>query len=784
MNFFRQISKIFPVVALILWQATSLAAAVTFTISPSTVSNTFFGPITLTINGISTGDTVVIQKYLDTDSNSIVDKSAILVQQFNLTDNQPGQMIIDPYTGDAVTNYNVPGDLNPANAVITASLNFQAGDIAQNLVGKYLYVLSSPVAHFTPLTNAFTVTNFPFAQKFTGNVVSNSTSTTLSNAMVILFLPPGSGQSGLGQPVAGTVANHSGAYTIAMPAGTYTLVSFYTNFAANLQNAPVVTLGSGLTVSTNLTLTNCTGNISGQLLDSTFTGLPGVFMPIESTNGMLTAFNTDSNGDFRVGVTPGWWSIGSNDSGLIVHGDVGLQNGESIDSGYQGLEIFFQVATALFYGSFKDSLGHPMVGFDISAENSGENFYPADGYTDTNGNYYVDVYGNLGIDAPWNVSVNANSSVSLTNYLISRPTFDQNGGTNIASYTATLVNFTALLATNTISGTVTNAFNDPIANVQVYADQTIGGVSYQSEAITSSSGNYSMKIGNGTWSLNVLCGGGQDSLMNYVCPNSITVAISNNNVTTNFVVQFCGTTTIDTPTNLPYSEANAYYSQTLQASSCYPPFTWQLALDGSSLPPGLSLSTDGTISGTPTTPGDYTFNVEVNDGRNGFDYQSYSLTISNGVQITTTSLPTGTNGLGYNQQLQAVSGQTPYGWVISSGSLPPGLSLDSDGLISGDAETNGIFNFTAAVTDNLGSIVFQPFTLILINSNSPPVAISTVGGQVYVMWPQAPGAGYTLQMTDNLTNGTWVPANGTVQSAFAFTNSGSAEFFRLAPQQP
>src|ERR1035438_4406763 len=185
--------------------------AVGFTITPNTVSNTYAGTIQLQITGLTPGDPVVVQKFLDDNTNGIMDGEDGMVQQFNLTDGQAGMVI------GTVTNNNVPGDTDGAvNGQITAKLNFPNGDFIQNLVGNYLYKFSSPVGHFTPQTNNFNVTNFPFGQKFFGNVVSNSSSTTLSNAVVLLFPPPRPGHKGLGQPLADTVANNAGAYAIMM----------------------------------------------------------------------------------------------------------------------------------------------------------------------------------------------------------------------------------------------------------------------------------------------------------------------------------------------------------------------------------------------------------------------------------------------------------------------------------------------------------------------------------------------------------------------------------------
>lgn len=67
--------------------------------------------------------------------------------------------------------------------------------------------------------------------------------------------------------------------------------------------------------------------------------------------------------------------------------------------------------------------------------------------------------------------------------------------------------------------------------------------------------------------------------------------------------------------------------------------------------------------------------------------------------ITTNSLPNGTANMAYSATLAASGGTTPYTWSITSGSLPPGLTLNS-GAITGMPTTVGTSNFTAQVKDN------------------------------------------------------------------------------------
>ena len=233
-----------------------LAAQPVFTITPTAVSNTYSGTITFQISGVTTGDTVVIQKFGDVVTNGTIAVGDSLAQQFTLTDNQAGMVI------GGVTNLAVPYDNNSAAGTISAALGFPNGDFSQKIVGQYGFILSSPVGHFTPITNLFTVTNFPYAQKITGNIVNSGTNVPYAG---VIFFPPRA-RYDLAEPVAGAVANNLGVYAIQVPPGTYVPMAFKSNFVASYLASPVVTLTNSQTVTTNLMLTNATASISGKLL--------------------------------------------------------------------------------------------------------------------------------------------------------------------------------------------------------------------------------------------------------------------------------------------------------------------------------------------------------------------------------------------------------------------------------------------------------------------------------------------------------------------------------------
>ena len=56
----------------------------------------------------------------------------------------------------------------------------------------------------------------------------------------------------------------------------------------------------------------------------------------------------------------------------------------------------------------------------------------------------------------------------------------------------------------------------------------------------------------------------------------------------------------------------------------------------------------------------------------------------------------------YSVALAATGGTGPYTYSISSGSLPPGLTLSSTGAIGGTSTTVGTYTFTSKVTDSRG----------------------------------------------------------------------------------
>ena len=176
------------------------------------------------------------------------------------------------------------------------------------------------------------------------------------------------------------------------------------------------------------------------------------------------------------------------------------------------------------------------------------------------------------------------------------------------------------------------------------------------------------------------------------------------------------------PPSVPSGTAGTAYSQTLTASGGNAPYTFTVT--AGALPAGLVLSGGGVLSGTPTVDGTFNFTVTVTDsttGTAGTTSVAYTLVIAAPtITLSPGALPDGQYGLPYNQALTANGGSTPYGFAVTSGTLPPGISLSSAGIFSGTPTVVGSSTFTVTATDHLGYTGSAVYTLAI--ANNPPVA--------------------------------------------------------------
>src|SRR6185436_15221546 len=128
-------------------------------------------------------------------------------------------------------------------------------------------------------------------------------------------------------------------------------------------------------------------------------------------------------------------------------------------------------------------------------------------------------------------------------------------------------------------------------------------------------------------------------------------------------------------------------------------------LPGQVLPAGLTLLSSGTISGTPTTTGFFSFNVEANDSLGQLAYRQLSISVQTPLTILTTSLADGVifeNVSGCVSTGGSWQGTRTFTMFAANGSqaVPPGLSMDStNGCFLGSVTAFGHYTFTVQVED-------------------------------------------------------------------------------------
>ncbi|WP_263282059.1 beta strand repeat-containing protein [Leifsonia sp. ZF2019] len=168
------------------------------------------------------------------------------------------------------------------------------------------------------------------------------------------------------------------------------------------------------------------------------------------------------------------------------------------------------------------------------------------------------------------------------------------------------------------------------------------------------------------------------------------------------------------------------------------------AVKSGSLPDGLGLTLNGTLSGTPTTAGSFQFTVTATNSAGSTDSGVITVKIVAGAPTFSAKTPstTATVGEAYSTySFTAVShGGGAVSFAVGSGTLPTGLTLDSGGSLHGTPSSAGSFTFSVDATNSVGS------------ANSGDITITVVPA------PEAPT--FTADAP---------PASGTVGVAYSYT---------------
>ncbi|MBB6257829.1 uncharacterized protein YhjY with autotransporter beta-barrel domain [Xanthomonas arboricola] len=229
-------------------------------------------------------------------------------------------------------------------------------------------------------------------------------------------------------------------------------------------------------------------------------------------------------------------------------------------------------------------------------------------------------------------------------------------------------------------------------------------------------------------------------------------------------------TTTFPATSLPAGTAGQAYSSALNpATGGVAPYTY--AVTAGALPAGITLDgSSGALTGTPGSVGSFSFSVTATDSTTGTPSQatrSYTLTIAAPpIVVAPSALPAATRGTAYSQTLSASGGTAPYTYALASGTLPAGITLASNGTLSGTATVEGTFNFTVTATDAGSFTGNQAYTLTVAGPNLVlPASTLPAGtaGQAYFA-AITPATGGTAPYTYALTGGV-LPAGVVVDAA-------------------
>jgi hypothetical protein len=137
------------------------------------------------------------------------------------------------------------------------------------------------------------------------------------------------------------------------------------------------------------------------------------------------------------------------------------------------------------------------------------------------------------------------------------------------------------------------------------------------------------------------------------------------------------------------------------------------------------------------------------------------------LQITTSSLPQGQQGQIYSAAFSASGGTQPYAWSLTSGSLPPGITLNTSGDLNGTPTAIGTSNFSVMVTDATGKTATGTFSLTVTASTG------------YDGPAQLPKVTMATAMSDSPAPGALVSVNAGGDLQTALTNASCGDTIQL-----
>lgn len=162
-------------------------------------------------------------------------------------------------------------------------------------------------------------------------------------------------------------------------------------------------------------------------------------------------------------------------------------------------------------------------------------------------------------------------------------------------------------------------------------------------------------------------------------------------------------------------ETGMAYTTTFTTAGGVAPYTYSVV--SGALPAGLSLSSGGVLSGTPSGTGNASFTVRRTDAAASTLDVAYTLDVQAPLAAVQPAgaLTSRPNNTAFSFTFTSTGGIAPYTYTVAAGSLPPGTSLSSGGVLSGTPSGEGTYNFTVRRADSASRSIDTAYTLAVVS---------------------------------------------------------------------
>ena len=237
----------------------------------------------------------------------------------------------------------------------------------------------------------------------------------------------------------------------------------------------------------------------------------------------------------------------------------------------------------------------------------------------------------------------------------------------------------------------------------------------------------------------------------------------------------------------------SYYSY-IYLHECTSPTRWSVV--SGTLPPGLSLTTsDGTarLHGIPNTAGTYTFTLRANDSRNAYVEHEFTVKINDiepyeadDMMITEVFATNRKINEDYYSYVQVQGNDGTTRWSVVSGTLPPGLSLETsnyEAYLRGIPNTAGTYTFTLRAVDGRNAYAEHKFT---VKINDTPYEADDMSITGIFATDKAVNEWYdSYAYLQNYASPTrWLVVNGTLPPGLSLSTGDSYAELRGIPNTP